>query len=387
MLIIALIILIPHVLVAAGSSGVSGADFLEIGVGSRALGMGEAFTAATDDINLIYYNPAGLATVKYPLLSILHQELILDSRYENISACFPIYRGIAGVSNSLFWVPSFDKIDINGNKTGDVKYYNGVFTAAYGYNLGFMYVGGSIKYIYQKIDTLFVNSVAVDAGVLKGMYMYSPFDAPVQNFFLGLSLQNIGTNAKDDPLPRIIRAGMSYRLTKWFSFNTDVTENFIDISDLYDFTYGFNESFRVYSGIELTYMDILALRGGYRFNDGGTYSAGLGFNYVIGNVSFNVDTSYSENGIFGPTYSMNASFKLIPKVITIEDKIAAEDLYKSGIRAFVSNEVDRALELFEKCREYNPYHRNINEKIDDLKEIIELKKRNEELDEELKGIQ
>ncbi|NMB65229.1 MAG: hypothetical protein GYA16_10230, partial [Spirochaetes bacterium] len=43
---------------AAGSGGTSGADFLEIGVGSRPLGMGEAFTAEVGDVNAIYYNPA-----------------------------------------------------------------------------------------------------------------------------------------------------------------------------------------------------------------------------------------------------------------------------------------------------------------------------------------
>ena len=54
---------------AAESIGTSGADFLEIGVGSRALSMGEAFTAETNDINSIYFNPAGIATLKYPILS------------------------------------------------------------------------------------------------------------------------------------------------------------------------------------------------------------------------------------------------------------------------------------------------------------------------------
>jgi hypothetical protein len=45
-----------------------------------------------------------------------------------------------------------------------------------------MYIGASAKYIYQKIDTLFLSSGAIDVGVLKGMYMYSPFDAPIRNF-------------------------------------------------------------------------------------------------------------------------------------------------------------------------------------------------------------
>ena len=40
----------------------SAAQFLNLGFGARALGMGEAYTAVADDISCVYYNPAGLAT-------------------------------------------------------------------------------------------------------------------------------------------------------------------------------------------------------------------------------------------------------------------------------------------------------------------------------------
>ena len=109
------VLFLVHPLQASGTAGVSGADFLEIGVGSRSLGMSEAFTAATDDINTIYYNPAGLGSLKYPILSVQHQELILDSRYENISVSYPIHHGNIAVTNSIFWVPPFDRIDISGD--------------------------------------------------------------------------------------------------------------------------------------------------------------------------------------------------------------------------------------------------------------------------------
>ncbi len=370
-------------LFAEGSIGTSGADFLEIGTGSRALAMGEAFTAEINDLNSLYYNPAGLGTLRYPVLSLFHQELILDSRFENISAAMKIYRGWGAVSNSLFWVPSFDKIDINGESVGTVQFYNGCFTVGYGYDFNNFYAGGSIKYIYQKIDTLFLSSVAIDIGVLKSMYLYSPFESPVRNFHVGISILNLGTNAREDALPRMIRLGASYKLTKFFGFNLDLTENFIEVSDLYDFTYGFDESFRICTGIELNYLEILFLRAGWRFNDAGTYSAGFGFNYSIGDVAFMIDTSYSDNGIFGPVYSFNITFKLIPKIITVRDKLNAEREYKEGIKYFVADDIDTALEKFNRAKDYNPYHKNIDRKIEDLEEIKKLKKENRELDNEL----
>lgn len=371
-------------LFAEGSIGTSGADFLELGTGSRPLSMGEAFAAEINDVNSIYYNPAGLGSLRYPVLSVFHNELILDSRFENITMAYPVYGGWLGVSNSLFWVPAFDRIDINGETTGEVKYFNGNFTAGYGYDFGSFYLGGTVKYVYQKIDTLFVNSFAVDAGIIKGMYLYSPFDSPIRNFHVGFSILNVGTNAMDDPLPRMIRFGTSYKLTKWFGINVDMTENFINSSDLYDFTYLFEESFRVNTGFEVNYLELIYLRGGWRFNDAGTYSIGIGFNYAIANTAFSVDTSYSENGIFGPTYSLSLSVKLIPKVITAGDKLRAEIHYKKGIKHFVADDLDSAIDEFNTVKDYNPYHKNIDRKIQDIQEIKKLKERNKELDDELK---
>lgn len=371
-------------LFAEGSIGTSGAGFLELGVGSRPLSMGEAFTAQINDVNTLFYNPAGLGSMRQPVLSVFHNELIIDSRLENISVAYPLYGGWLGVSNTFFWVPPFDKIDINGNTTGKVQFYNGNFTTGYGYDLGAFYLGGSMKYIYQKIDTLFVSSFAIDAGILKGLYLYSPFDSPIRNFHVGISLLNFGSAAKDDPLPRMVRFGVAYNLTKWFEFNVDATENFINPSDLYDFTYLFDESFRVNTGIELNYLELLYLRAGWRFNDAGTYSLGFGFNYAIENTAFSIDTSYSDNGDFGPVFSICITAKLIPKVITVSDKLKAEAHYKKGIKYFVADELDSAIDEFNTVKDYNPYHKNIDKKIEDLQEIKKLKQKNKELDDEIK---
>ncbi len=384
--IVCIILIVPlgtDTLRAAGNEGVSGADFLSIGVGSRPLSMGEAFTAAINDINTIYYNPAGLGTMKYSMLSMMHQELILDSRFENISVTFPFFYGFLGISSSVFWVPPFEKIDEEGNEVGQVYFYNTSLVAAYGQSLGFMEIGGSVKYIYQRIDTLMLHSAAIDVGILKRLYMYSPFDAPVRNFSLGLSIQNIGTKANEDPLPRQLRFGTAYYLTRWFGLHIDFIENLIDGTDFYDFTYGFDESFRINAGVEFSYFDILSLRAGYRFNDAGKYTFGMGFNYAVRNVSFMVDTSYADTGVFGPVYSFTVTFKLIPQVITVEDRLKADKHYRKGIEYYIKNDVDGAIEEFLKCKRLNPYHKNVGQKIEDLEELRDLRKEAESFEKEI----
>ena len=49
-------------------------EFMAIGVSGRALGMGSAFVGVADDVTSGYYNPAGLANLNYPQISLMHTE-------------------------------------------------------------------------------------------------------------------------------------------------------------------------------------------------------------------------------------------------------------------------------------------------------------------------
>jgi hypothetical protein len=49
-------------------------EFIAIGVGGRALGMGGAFVAVTNDVTAGYWNPAGLALITYPEITLMHDE-------------------------------------------------------------------------------------------------------------------------------------------------------------------------------------------------------------------------------------------------------------------------------------------------------------------------
>ena len=54
---------LPHSVYGQAKVGTTGAQFLELEVSSRAMGMGGAFTAVADDISAVYYNPAGLTSL------------------------------------------------------------------------------------------------------------------------------------------------------------------------------------------------------------------------------------------------------------------------------------------------------------------------------------
>ncbi len=98
-------VLLVAVLVASHGGGAAwagdkyAAEFLKIGVGARALGMGEAFVAVADDGTAGYWNPAGLVFVRQQEVSALHAEQFgALVNYDFVSYVHPLDPGHAGSS-------------------------------------------------------------------------------------------------------------------------------------------------------------------------------------------------------------------------------------------------------------------------------------------------
>jgi len=70
----AALILGLYALPAAANTGKYAAEFLRIGVGARALGMGGAFWAIADDGSAAYWNPAGLSRLQKAEMLFMHAE-------------------------------------------------------------------------------------------------------------------------------------------------------------------------------------------------------------------------------------------------------------------------------------------------------------------------
>lgn len=97
-------------------------EFLAIGVGGRALGMGGAYTALASDATAGYWNPAGVVCAGVPTISAMHDERYAGLvNYDFIGAAIP-YSSQAGIGLSILrlgvdGIPDTRQalIDQNGN--------------------------------------------------------------------------------------------------------------------------------------------------------------------------------------------------------------------------------------------------------------------------------
>ncbi|HOX29235.1 MAG TPA: hypothetical protein PLQ76_08800, partial [bacterium] len=96
---IALAVFLARPVKAADSIAVS--DFFREGTSARSLGMGGAFAGLADDVGTIYWNPAGLMSIKGAAFSTTRSSIggDLDLNTQSMSFALPVVgHGVAGFS-------------------------------------------------------------------------------------------------------------------------------------------------------------------------------------------------------------------------------------------------------------------------------------------------
>jgi outer membrane protein OmpA-like peptidoglycan-associated protein len=189
-------------------NGDTGVQFLRIGVGARAVGMGEAQVGLADDINSIYWNPAGLNILKTAECSFMQCNWFEDISYQYFGYAQPTGFGIiGGAVNYLTMNPimEYDKAGYALNQS--YKPTDTAYSLVYANRIWNIPVGASLKYITSSIQDEKTSAVAVDIG---GLYtiIKDKLDS-------GIMIQNMGNSmkyiSKPVPLPFNIKLGVSYK--------------------------------------------------------------------------------------------------------------------------------------------------------------------------------
>ena len=166
------------------------APFLEIGIGSRAIGMGGAFVATANDASAMYWNPAGLGKLNSAELIFVHTQWLADITFQYAGAILPI-RGLGTLGASITTM-NMGEMEV---RTVDMQEGTGEFFDAsdmalalsYGFSLTDRFaLGISVKYLLQRIWKESAQGFAIDIGTI--------YQTGIRGLRLGAALTNFGTD-------------------------------------------------------------------------------------------------------------------------------------------------------------------------------------------------
>jgi hypothetical protein len=250
-------------------AGTSGLSFLKVGMGARPVGMGEAFTAISGDINCLYWNPAGLARIEGIDLTFMHNRWFQEISSNYLATAFKIKKNVIGVGLALNRVPDIEVRDKpTAEPVGTFDAEDLVLTLGCAKSLGGKFdLGVSVKGLYQKIYTYEASGLGFDIG---GVYVLN------DKFQFGTAILNLGPKMKFKEekfsLPLVYRLGAAYK-TSERQLNGDILLG-LDLIKPRD------SDLKLHSGIEYNYDKILSLRIGYQLGyDDKSFSFGMGLGY------------------------------------------------------------------------------------------------------------
>ncbi len=293
--------------------GTTAAQFLKIGAGSRAIAMGGAYTAISNDIYAVYYNPAGLAMADQPTqVAFTHANWLADISYDFAAASINVPGlGVLFTSLTSMAVPE-DKVRTFAYPEGDGRYWNASSLAI---GVGFsraltdrFSVGFQFKYIRDAIWNMSANGFALDLGT----YYVTPFN----NLVIGASVSNFGSKMQldgreilfnNDPnnntntgpnnvLSKYQMDSYDLPLTFRIGLGMDIVKSrYIRLTGDIDATHPNDNTEYMNSGLEFAFNEMFFLRAGYKTlfmrNAEGGLTLGAGINYKF-NDSFTLSVNY-----------------------------------------------------------------------------------------------
>ncbi len=300
-------------------TGTTAAQFLKIGVGARALAMGGAYSAVSNDATALYWNPAGLSSLKKNEVILDHQDWILDVDLDFIGLSYKTPFGTIGGAICAMYMGEME-VTTTHDPEGTGESFSagslmGQLTFSKSLTDRFSF-GISTKIIRENIYNSKASGVALDLGTL--------YSTQIPGLTMGMSISNYGTKMKmegrdlllqtevdpsleSDPininanfatdpfeLPLIFRFGLAYKKSL-----SEVIKLLVAADALHpnDNTESIN------FGSELSYNDFLFLRSGiadiYQRDSISGLSFGCGIKLKISSLIYYIDYTYQDKGILG----------------------------------------------------------------------------------------
>ncbi len=270
--------------------GQSGLTFLKIGQGARPVGMGDAYTAIADDINAIFWNPAGLTHIERVAYTFSYTSWLVNSKVYSGAVAFRTLGGVVGFSALSAKPEDFEETTVlqplgTGKmvKTGDVALgmaYARQMTDKFSWAM-------NVRWVQETLNNNKVSTLILDVGT----YLYTGF----RTSRIAATLKNFGKDGKvynnTFQMPLYFNVGLAME-----AFGKREERSYMTLSAESAYAVDFGQ--RVHVGAELWTMNVLALRAGYKFNyDSESYTLGAGLRWKIGAKGRALTADFAYSGL------------------------------------------------------------------------------------------
>ena len=334
----------------AGDAGTTGANFLKLGIGPRAIAMGEAQVGLADDVYASYWNPAGLAGLRGQEAGFVQTRYVESIRESFAAYAYPTQaQGTFGVSMTYLGVGTFQGYDAVGTPTSQVGANDASIGLTYARNLyrdnrlgTRLSAGVTGKWIQERLDTVSARTNAADAGLV-----FAPgirWGSFWSGWRAGLAVRNLGAPIRFDQdsfaLPQTLAGGISYA-GQWRE------ESFTLALDGNHPNDGPNN---LGAGLELSTLETFVLRAGYTsqgdLGNGLRFGAGVRFKVV------QVDYAYAGLGPFGGVHRFGLTLRMGER--QVDHTAEAQRIFERGMRKYKRKRFEEALVDFDKALKIDP---------------------------------
>jgi hypothetical protein len=283
--------------------GTIGGQFLKIGVGARAVGMGGAFVSVADDATAIYWNPAGVARIQKSVVSINHTAWLANIKFTQAAYIFHFgfIPGTIGISARSLYMDT-QPVRTAFRPDGEGKSFDAGDVAVgltYARSLTDKFSAGlSINYVQSSLATYSASATVFDFGTL--------YNTGYRSLKIGMAIQNIGSDMTfidtAVKMPTVFRVGMSMNIYESAS-------HLLLMSG--DFSHPPDNNERASWGAEYGFKEFFFVRGGYNYHyDLERYSAGLGFKLATSlNSEARIDYGYTDMKELPAVHRISADFR------------------------------------------------------------------------------
>ena len=212
-----LLIAISFVPLESAGQGTTAAPILNLGGGTRAAALGDAFSAVNNDVTAALWNPSGLGIMEHRqvALSYVDRAQLFGEAGEGLYYAFfagALPLSDVGTLGTMLQLEGQGTIDVTVDSPEPIRTENlgtnWVWTVSYADRLAKGLLGGvSGKIISLKLGEESARAYAIDMGI---QYDLSSILVPIR---VGAAVQNWGTRIhfidenQSDPLPRLFRFG------------------------------------------------------------------------------------------------------------------------------------------------------------------------------------